>query len=35
MSAARSNPAAKALSERLKAAGKSGKVILCAVMRKL
>ena len=35
MSAARNNPAAKALCERLRAAGKPGKVILCAVMRKL
>jgi transposase len=35
MSAARCNPAALALYRRLKAAGKSGKVALCAVMRKL
>jgi len=35
MSAARYNPAAKALSIRLKAAGKPGKAIVCAVMRKL
>lgn len=35
MSAARCNPAALALSSRLKAAGKPGKAIICAVMRKL
>jgi transposase len=35
MSATRYNPAAKALSMRLKAAGKPGKAIICAVMRKL
>jgi transposase len=35
LSALRSNPAAKALAERLKAAGKSGKVLVVAVMRKL
>lgn len=35
MSAVRCNPAASALSTRLKAAGKPGKAILCAVMRKL
>lgn len=35
MAAARYNPAAQALSSRLKAAGKPGKAILCAVMRKL
>lgn len=35
MSATRCNPAAHALSTRLKAAGKPGKAILCAVMRKL
>ena len=35
MSAMRCNPAAKALYERLKANGKSAKVALCAVMRKL
>ena len=35
MSATRYNPAAKALSKRLKAAGKPGKAIICAVMRKL
>ena len=35
MSATRCNPAAKVLSARLKAAGKRGKVIICAVMRKL
>ena len=35
MSATRYNPAAKALSNRLKAAGKPGKAIICAVMRKL
>lgn len=35
MSAMRSNPAAKALSERMKASGKQGKVIISAIMRKL
>lgn len=35
MSALRSNPAAKALAERLKAKGKPGKLILGAIMRKL
>jgi transposase len=35
MSAMRCNGAAKALYERLRAAGKPGKVALCAVMRKL
>jgi transposase len=35
LSATRCNAAAQALSKRLKAAGKSGKAIVCAVMRKL
>jgi transposase len=35
MSAARCNPAAQALAARLKAAGKPGKAVICAVMRKL
>jgi transposase len=35
MSAIRSNPAAQALSQRLKAGGKRGKLIIVAVMRKL
>jgi len=35
LSALRSNPAAKALAERLEASGKRGKVIVAAVMRKM
>lgn len=35
MSAIQCNPAAKAMAERLKAGGKSGKVVIVAVMRKL
>lgn len=35
MSAMRANPAAKALNDRLRAAGKPGKLILGAIMRKL
>ena len=35
MAAMRFNPAAKALAERLSAAGKRGKVVIVAVMRKL
>ena len=35
MSAMRYNPAAKAIAERLKASGKTGKVVIGAVMRKM
>jgi hypothetical protein len=35
MAAIRFNPAAKALAERLSAAGKRSKVVIVAVMRKL